>query len=252
MKIAVITGASSGLGEEYVGQVVEQMPQVDEIWLIARRVDRLETIASRFPAQTFRCMPLDLTDTKSFDLYSQELKNSQAEIALLINNAGFGKLGNVADSRYDEQIGMIDLNCGALTAVTTISLPYMKKGSGILNVCSIASYAPTPRMAVYGATKSFVASFSKALHEEVKPLGIHVLTVCPGPMATDFLEVADIVGRSRTFETLPYCQPHKVAAVSLARLCRGKSWYTNRAFYKLYRVLGKLLPHSFVMKFSKT
>ncbi len=147
---------------------------------------------------------------------------------------------------------MVDLNCRALTAMTVHSLPFMTKGSGILNVCSIASYSPTPRMAVYGATKSYVASFSKALREELRPNGIAVLTVCPGPMATDFLETADIIGRSRTFETLPYCHPEKVARVSLSRLLRQKGWYTNRLFYKFYRVLGKLIPHSLMMKLSKT
>ncbi len=252
MKIAVITGASSGLGEEYVKQVTEQLPDIEEIWLIARRLERLEKIASRFQAHRFRCFSWDLTDVKSFEAYRKELETEKPEIRLLINNAGFGKLGNVADADYTEQIGMVELNCRALTAFTTLSLPYMPKDSGILNVCSIASYAPTPRMAVYGATKSYVASFSKALREELKPRDIAVLTVCPGPMATDFLEVADIVGRSRTFETLPYCHPQQVAKVSLMRLLRKKAWYTNRVFYKFYRILGKLLPHSFVMKFSKT
>ncbi len=252
MKIAVVTGASSGLGEEYIQQIIKQMPEIEEIWLIARRTEKLQAIASRFTDHRFRCLSLDLTTPASFVTYQQELEASKPEIVLLINNAGFGKLGNVADANYAEQAGMVDLNCRALTAITTISLPYMPQGSGILNVCSIASYVPTPRMAVYGATKSFVASFSKALREELKPLGITVLTVCPGPMATNFLEVADIVGRSRTFEILPYCHPTTVATVSLARLRRGRNWYTNRFLYKLYRVLGKVIPHSIMMKFSKT
>lgn len=252
MKTAIITGASSGLGEEYVKQVIAQVPDVEDIWLIARRLDKLEALASRFPAYHFRCLPLDLTLTESFDTLVDTLADAKPEVMLLVNNAGFGNLGNVAEAKWRDQTGMIDLNCRALTAVTTAVLPYMQKRSGILNVCSIASYVPTPRMAVYGATKAYVSSFSKSLSEEVRPLGIGVLTVCPGPMATDFLEVADIIGRSRTFEVLPYCLPEKVARVSLSRLLRGKSWYTNRFIYKLYRVLGKILPHSLMMKFSKT
>lgn len=252
MKIAVITGASSGLGEEYLKQVVSQLPDVDEIWLIARRLDKLEMLASRYAERHIRAMALDLTDPAALQAYATSLEKSRPEIALLINNAGYGKLGEVAEATCDDQTGMIDLNCRALTAMTTLSLPYMKKGAGILNVCSIASYVPTPRMAVYGATKSFVASFSKALREELRPRGITVLTVCPGPMATDFLERADIIGRSRTFETLPYCRPDQVAERSLKRLRKGKVWYTNRVLYKLYRVLGKVLPHALMMKFSKT
>ena len=252
MKTAIITGASCGLGEEYVKQVIEQMPEVEEIWLIARRLEKLEMLASRFAKYRIRCLSLDLTDTESFETYRRELETAKPQILLLINNAGYGKLGFVAQANYAEQAGMVDLNCRALTAVTVLSLPYIQRGAGILNVSSIASFAPTPRMTVYSATKAYVSAFSKSLGEELRPHGITVHTVCPGPMATNFLEVADIVGRSRTFETLPYCHPEQVAKKSLARLLRGKSWYTNRLLYKLYRVLCKLIPHSLVMKFSKT
>ena len=252
MKIAVITGASCGLGEEYVKQVINQMPQIEEIWIIARRLDKLEALASRFSDCRVRCLPLDLTLEESFQTYQRELETAKPEIAVLINNAGYGKLGFVADAKATEQAGMVDLNCRALTAMTVLSLPYMQSGAGILNVSSIASYVPTPRMAVYCATKSYVSAFSKALREELKPRKINVLAVCPGPMATDFLETADIIGRSRTFETLPYCHPQVVARKSLARLLKGKAWYTNRFLYKFYRILGKLVPHSLMMKFSKT
>ncbi len=252
MKTAVITGASCGLGEEYLKQVIEQMPEVEEIWLIARRLEKLQMLASRFSKHRIRCLPLDLTDTESYDAYRRELENANPQIVVLINNAGYGKLGLIADADRDEQTGMVDLNCRALTAVTVLSVPYMQAGAGILNVSSIASFAPTPRMTVYSATKAYVSAFSKSLGEELRPRGITVLTVCPGPMATNFLEVADIVGHSRTFETLPYCHPARVAKRSLARLRCGKTWYTDRALYKFYRVLCKLLPHSLVMKFSKT
>ncbi len=195
MKTAVITGASCGLGEEYVKQVIGQMPDVEEIWLVARRLEKLETLASRFAKHRIRCLPLDLTDTESYEVYRRELETAKPQIVLLINNAGYGKLGLVAEADCAEQAGMVDLNCRALTAVTVLSLPFMEKGSAILNVSSIASFAPTPRMTVYSATKAYVSAFSKSLGEELRPRGITVLTVCPGPMATNFLEVADIVGR---------------------------------------------------------
>lgn len=252
MKLAVITGASCGLGEEYLKQVIYQMPEVEEIWLIARRLEKLEMLASRFTERRIRCLPLDLTVTESFETYREELEIAQPNLVLLINNAGCGKLGVLADADYTEQISMVDLNCRALTAITTLSLPYMHKGAGILNVSSIASYVPTPRMTVYCSTKSYVSAFSKSLSEELRPRDITVHTVCPGPMATPFLEAANIIGRSRTFETLPYCHPERVAHISLSRLRRGKRWYTDRFLYKLYRVLGKLVPHSLMMKFSKT
>ncbi len=252
MTIAVITGASSGLGREFVHQVVKQLQTVDEIWLIARRADRLKALAADYPERRFRCLSLDLSQTDSFDTYRQALADANATVQLLINNAGYGKLGTFANEPMSEQIGMVDVNCRALTAITNLSLPYMTAGSGILNVSSIASYAPTPRMAVYCSTKAYVSSFTHALCEELRPRGIHVLAVCPGPMATEFLDVADITGHSKTFARLPYCRASTVAAIAVRRCLRGKRWYTNRLFYKFYRVLCKLLPYRWMMKISKT
>lgn len=252
MNIAVITGASSGLGKEYVRQTVKQLPSVDEIWLIARRVDRLDAIAAEYPDHTFRNLALDLNVPASFTAYETALQEADATVTLLINNAGYGKLGGFADQPWDEQSGMVDLNCRALTAMTNITLKHMKNCGYILNVSSIASYVPTPRMAVYCSTKAYVSSFTHALSEELRPRGIHVLAVCPGPMATEFLDVAAITGRSKTFETLPYCKADIVAERSLHRLLRGKRWYTNRFLYKFYRVLCKFLPYRLLMKISKT
>ncbi len=250
MNIAVITGASSGLGKEYVRQVVLQSPALDEIWLVARRKDRLEAIAADYPDKTFRLLSLDLCNPEDLNRYRDILKEQNASVRILINNAGYGKLGNVAEMPMEGQVGMVDLNCRALTAVTSLTLPHMQAGAGILNVSSIASYVPTPRMAVYCSTKAYVTSFSQALRVELKKQKINVLAVCPGPMATEFLEVADITGNSKTFQTLPYCRADKVAKTSLSRLLRGKAWYTNRALYKVYRVLAKFVPHRLLMKFS--
>ena len=250
MTVSVITGASSGLGKEYVHQVVKQLPDVDEIWLVARRLDRLEALAAAFPQKNFRLLSLDLCRDDDLETYRKTLCEADARVTLLINNAGFGKLGDFYEMPVADQLGMVDLNCRALTAVTSLTLPHMTKGSGILNVSSIASYVPTPRMAVYCSTKAYVTSFSQALREELRPRGIHVLAVCPGPMATEFLDVAAITGNSKTFQTLPYCRPEEVARISLGRLLRGKSWYTNRALYKLYRVLAKIVPHRLFMKFT--
>lgn len=252
MDIVVITGASAGLGTEFLEQVIAQGPTVDEIWLIARRAERLQALADAYPEKTFRCLSLDLQKDESYDTYAHLLEETGATVRLLINNAGYGKLGDFAGSHCGEQTGMVDLNCKAMTAMTCLSLPHMERGCGILNVCSIAAFAPTPRMTVYCSTKAYVYSFSKSLRRELRSKGINVLAVCPGPMSTEFLNVADIVGRSKTFQTLPYCDPHKVAAGALKRLQQGRGIYTPRGFYKLYRCLAKLLPHGLVMYMSKT
>ncbi|MDD6175737.1 MAG: SDR family NAD(P)-dependent oxidoreductase [Firmicutes bacterium] len=252
MKIAVITGASSGLGKEFFLAAAEQFPQLEEFWLVARREEKLRELAALLPQKNVRILPMDLTKEESIDSLEQLFQDQQPEIGLLVNNAGFGTLGNFDAMERPVQTKMIDLNVRALTALTSAALPFMKHGSAVVNVCSIASFAPNPRMTVYCSTKAYVMSFSRSLREELKPRGINVLSVCPGPMRTEFLPAAGIEsGSSKTFDTLPYCDPKQVAAGALRSARQGKAVYTNRLFFKFYRVLAKLLPHGFVMKFSK-
>lgn len=251
MGVIILTGASAGLGQSFFKALTGDNG-TDEIWLIARRRERLEALAQTCKHRKVRVFPLDLTDADGMQAFADTLDAEKPQVTALINNAGFGKMGYVRDLSPAVQGDMVDLNCRALTALTATVLPYMLKGSFILNVCSIAAYVPTPRMTVYGATKSFVLSFSKGLRAELKPHGINVLALCPGPMRTEFLAVADIgVGASKTFDTLPYANPDKVAAVALKRAKCGKGRYTPLLLFKVYRVLSKLAPHSLLMHFSK-
>ena len=181
------------------------------------------------------------------------LESEKPEIKILVNNAGFGTLGDFDTMDMATQTRMVDLNNRALTAVTLSALPYMTKGSFVINVCSIASFAPNPRMTVYCSTKAYVLSFSKSLRFELKKKGINVLALCPGPMDTEFLPSAGIEkGSSHTFDTLPRVNPEMAAEQSLYYASRGRGIYTPRVFFKFYRVMAKLLPHGLVMHFSKT
>lgn len=253
MKIAIVTGASSGLGVEFCRLIPDLYKDISEIWIIARRHKRLEEIAGELDGRIkCRVFALDLTLSESIEEITNALKQQDAEIKLLINNAGFGRLGNFSDMPTASQLGMIDLNIRALTALTSVALGFIDKGGEILNVCSIASFAPNTRLTVYSSTKAYVLSFTKGLREELKPLGIKCSCVCPGPMMTEFLDVANITkGASMTFDRLPYCDVKKTAAGALKALKKGRCVYTPTAFYKLYRVIAKILPHSIVMKFSK-
>lgn len=252
MKIAILTGASSGVGKEFFNALCEKYKQLDEVWVVARREDRLLQLCQNAPFKV-RPVALDLTRPESIESLRQLLSQQNAKVSILINNAGFGKLGNVWELSYQQQMDMVTLNNGALTALCCVCIPFMEKGSFIVNVASIAAFAPNPRMATYCSTKAYVLHFSKCLRQELKPKKINVLAVCPGPMATEFLDVAGISGgKSKTFETLPYCNPQKVASIALEKASKGKGVYTPRTFFKFYRLLAKLLPHSFVMKFSKT
>ena len=252
MVTAVITGASCGLGREYIDAIISQYPTVDAFWLVARRKELLREIAEAHPDKTVAAISLDLQKEESLDVFEQLLKENNPEIKVLINNAGFGKCEDFFSSNRRSQTGMIDLNCRALTGVTRLCLPYMLDDSLVLNISSIAAFAPTPRMSVYAATKSYVLAFSKALHDELRPRGIKVLAVCPGPMDTEFWKVANVPeGKSRLIDKLPRVSPKEVAQGSLRAAKRGKVVYTKSFFYKVYHLLSKILPHSFIMEFTE-
>ena len=251
MKIAVITGASAGLGKEFLGMIAEYYPEIEEYWLIARGREKLEaaaTVANR----PCRIIPADLTLDESYAMLESEAKEATPDVRLLINNAGCGYLGNVGEGELKSQTRTVDLNLRGLVAVTHIFIPYMTKGAKIINISSIASFCPNPRMTVYSASKAFVTAFSISIGEELKERGITSTAVCPGPMDTEFIKLGGIKGNSKTFDILPYCDPEKVSRGALRASKRGKSVYTPRGFYKFYRVLAKILPVKLMVKFTRT
>ena len=251
MKTAIITGASAGLGREFLKALPELFSEIEEYWLISRSREKLEAAAEGCPKKT-KIFPLDLTLDESYGRLEREYDMLRPEIALLINNSGCGFLGNVGEGELGRQTTMIELNLKGLTAVTHLSIPYMTKGSKIINVSSIASFCPNPRMTVYSATKAFVTAFSYGIGEELKPLGITSTAVCPGPMDTDFIVSGGIKGVSKTFDKLPYCDPAKVARGTLKAAKKGRSVYTPTGFYKFYRFVAKIMPAKLMMKAAKT
>ena len=252
MKTAIITGASSGLGREFARQLADVFPDIECCWLIARREDRLEEAAREMVGVETVCLPLDLCDPASFTALREKLAAEKPEIRLLVNNAGCGYLGLMGEVPTDTQTRMVDLNLRAMTAVTNEVIPYMPAGAHILNTSSIASFCPTPRMTVYGATKAYVSSFTVGLSEELRRREITVTAVCPGPMKTEFLEVGKITGRSPAFELLPYCDLIRVAEGALRAAKAGRTIYTPRLFYKFYRVLAKVMPVKLMVKITGT
>ena len=248
MDIAIITGATGGLGGEYLNLLKKE--KLDFIWIIGRRRERLEALA--LGDERIIPIALDLTLKESFKTLSDKLKKEKANVRFLINNAGFGTLGNfdsVCPAKLSE---CVSLNAVGVVEMCALCLPYMQKGAGIINVSSISSFAPNPRLAVYSATKAFVKNLSLSLREELKVRGINVLSLCPGPMKTEFLSVAGIEhGESKMFDTLPKTLPQKAAKGSLDALKKGKATYTPRLLFKVYRVLSALVPHPILVKFTR-
>ena len=254
MNIAIITGASSGLGVEFFKEIQKEK-NLDEVWVIARRKEKLESICQEYGQIKSRVVPMDITLEENIATLKELFEKENVDIRFLINNAGFGTIGYLAESDYKSQGAMIELNVKALTEITAIALNHMSDGACIINTCSIASFVPNARMTVYSSTKAFVLSFSKALRYELKmsKRKINVTAICPGPMDTEFLAVAGIEkGTSKTFDTLPRCNVEKTARNGIKAAKKGKGIYTPHPFFKFYRFLSKILPHSWLMGAAKT
>ena len=252
MSVAIITGASVGLGTEFIKYIPTVYPEIDEYWVIARRTEKLEAIKEQYPDKKVVSLSYDLSKEETYPEFQKFLLENKPDVKLLINNAGVGELGDFATADYPKQMLQCNLNVRGLTVVTNLVLKYMKAGASVINVASIASFVPNANMAVYSSTKAYVLSFSRAVRFELKNRKINVLAVCPGPMSTEFLDTANITGKSKTFETLPYCKPDKVALNSLKAAKKGKGIYTNRGFYKFYRILARVVPHRWLMYLAKT
>lgn len=247
MSVAIITGASSGIGRELVHRLQEYVEDIDEIWAIARRKDLLEELK----AQTnipLRPISMDLTEKSSFDELDGLLKTEGKKVSVLINCAGYGKFGGYSDIESDEALGMIDLNCRALVGVTNITLPYMGKGSKILQICSISSFQPLPLMAVYAASKVFVLNYSRALSVELKARGITVTTLCPGWVDTPFFATATDTKNPKAVTKYTFMQtPERVARQGLKAMKKGRLLSIVGKQNKILYVINKILPVKIVM-----
>lgn len=190
-KIALITGASAGLGVEFARRL---SGAGHRLVLVARRKDRLEQLAKELG--NARAVALDLSKKGAAAKLMADIAAAGETIDLLVNNAGFGLIGRFAEREPERLREMIDLNCGALSELCRAVVPAMiaRRSGAILNVASTAAFQPGPKMAVYFATKAFVLSLSEALHEELKPHGVKVSCLCPGPTRTEFGDVAGFGG----------------------------------------------------------
>ena len=189
--VALITGASAGLGVEFARQLSKRG---DRLVLVARRKERLDELAKELG--NARAVAIDLSKKDSAAKLMADVDSNGETVELLVNNAGFGLIGRFADLDATREREMIDLNVGALMDLCRAVAPAMieRKSGGILNVASTAAFQPGPKMAVYFATKAFVLSLSEALHEELRPHGIKVSCLCPGPTRTEFGDVAGFGG----------------------------------------------------------
>lgn len=248
--IAVITGASSGLGVKFLEAAVNRYPQMDEYWILARRKERLDKLAGIYKNKKVVAIEVDLSEESSYVGLIKKLEYEKPQIKVLINNAGYEKSGKFADMRQEDILNMISVNIKGMTLIQRIMSPYMQKGSYTIITCSVSSFVPVPNQTVYSATKKYVYYFGKALREELLDKDINVLLLCPGNMDTEMNPKGQ--GRqSQKINKLPFLDMSEITAKALKKAEKGKGVYTPGMFYKSYWVISKIFPSLWMMKLAK-
>jgi len=260
-KIAIITGSSSGIGKAFLELVAGDNGEFfktpfDEIWAVARREDALKELASSVGNGRIVPVVADLASDSGISLIEDKLRTEEPVVGLLINSAGMGIKGRVTDKSSKALDDTIRINCSALSQMIRICVPYMKPGENghakIINIASSAGFLPQPGFACYAASKSYVISFSRALSCELKPKGIDVMAVCPGPVATDFQRRAT-EGKETDFNDWRknfVIDPVKLSRKSLKASVRGRRMLVYPFSQKLLHLASKIVPVSWILAFE--
>ena len=248
-KVIVVSGASSGMGKEFILQILEKEKDIDEVWAIARRDDRLIELKEKI---SDKIVPIKLDLTKEDDLlkYKQKVDKEKPNIIILGNCAGFGVFDHSENVDTNIKLNMIDLNVKAPVAMIDYSLPYMKEESKIMNIASCAGFQPIPYINDYASTKSFLLSYSRALNKELKYKNIHVLAVTPYWTKTEFFDRAiDDKKKKVVINYNAMYDPKDVMKLAIKDLYNPKKDISCFGFVNRFqKMLTKILPHSLVMK----
>ncbi len=226
---ALVTGASSGIGEAMVHQLADAgVPQV----IVARRVDRLRELAEAH--SHIEVMAADLTTDAGVAAVAARVASASEPIDLVVNNAGFGSSGDFHALDPDRLDDEISLNVGALTRLSHAALSTMvPRGRGyLLNVSSVASFQPAPKLAVYAATKAYVTSLTESLHEEARGTGVHVTVLCPGLTRTEFQSVSNSESYATSYPSFAWLTAEQVAKAGLGDVARGRAMSVPGIVYK--------------------
>ncbi len=246
--IAIITGASSGLGTCYVEAVTKLFPEINVLWLIARRKERLCEVAAQHPDKRCVVIPMDMADMENFGMLEERLHREKPHIRVLINDAGMLGIAPFENMQLAQMLKIIDLNCKGSTAITKVCLPYIVDGGTILELSSTSAFVPNTNQIVYCASKSYLSALCLGLREELRHRRINVCAVCPGLMLTEMTQGNGNVKLTNGQKRLPQIDPMTAAMKSLKAAKRGQAVYTTGFFYKFYRLLAKLIPHTWLVK----
>lgn len=241
MGIALITGASSGIGREFAKQLKER-GDIEEFWLIARRKERMEALAAELSIRA-RIISADLCTDEGIDAVREALESEKPRVRVLINAAGFGRFGAHDQISERDTIRMIDLNVKALVLITHMTLPYMERGGRIIEMGSGSCFTPLPNFNVYASSKAFVLHYTKALQYEIKKYGVRATAFCPGWVHTEFLDEAGVdKSVNHPKRTKPLLSVDRVVKGCLRASEKGRTMYVTNWFTKLQHLLFKILP----------
>lgn len=247
MSVAIITGASSGIGREFAKQMKEKL-SVDEFWFIARRADRMESLKNELGVKA-KVISADLTEREGIEAVREALAQEKPKVKYLVNAAGFGKFG--AFDELDESCveKMIDLNAKALVLITNMTIPYMERGGRIVELGSGSCFTPLPYFNTYSSSKVFVLHYTKSLNYEIKKYGLRATCFCPGWVETDFLDKATenpTVTMPKAMK--PLLKTEKVVAKCIRAMVKGRAMCVTNWYTKMQHVLFKILPDAILSK----
>lgn len=245
--IAIVTGATSGIGRQFALQL-KGISNIDELWLTGRNREALSEFSDEVAIEA------DISTDEGIDRIREKIEAERPEILFLINCAGLGYRAGFADQTPGMISDTIDVNCRALTLLTSVCIPYMKKGgSHIINVASSAGFIPQPGFSVYAASKSYVISFSRSLSRELKSSGITVTAVCPGPVRTGFQSRATSGKEDEFsgFRSKVAKEPDEIAKRSLKAAMSGRDVLVIGLSQKFLHTAAKIIPISWILGLIK-
>jgi len=240
-EIAIITGATGGLGKEFVKQLIDE---VDEVWSVGRNMDKLNNLCAEF-GEKIRICRVDLSNPNNLDTLKNELDKEEISVKYLVNNAGTGRMAASTDFSAEEIEGHINTHNTSMAILCNICIPYMKKGSHIINVASQSAFQPVAYINLYAASKAFCYSYSRALNMELEGSGITVTVACPGWIKTELL-ATELNGHKVKFPHL--AEASDVVRKTIKDAKRGKDISVYSSYVKRMQFYSKVYPHKTIMR----
>lgn len=241
-KILIVTGATGGLGREFVKSLLNE--EIDEIWAVARNIDKLKKLKEDF-GEKIIIIAADLSKDKSLELIEERLQKDNPIVSYLINNAGGGRMGSSDEFSREEIESHMMVHCTAIAILCNLCIPYMQEGCHIINMASQSAFQPVPYINLYAASKAFARSYSRALNVELKSRGIITTVACPGWIKTDLIEDKRN-GKEIQFPALALAED--VVAKILKDAKKGKDMSAYGIYVKWMHLLTKIFPHKLVMR----